>query len=62
MEIDIREDESEKVDIIRFDVDSILQKRGGCIWINADSENYKLYPAEIDNLIKALQKAKQLWT
>jgi hypothetical protein len=64
MEIDIREDESEKVDITRFDAEGILQKRGGCLWINVavDSESYKLSPAEIDNLIKALQKAKQLWT
>jgi len=70
MEIDIRDSEIDKIDRIRFsDLDSdvvVYIGNEGC----DDKETIQICPEDsgtfylkdIDNLIKALQKAKEIWS
>lgn len=68
MEIDIRDDSSEEVTHIRFAHDSeehackIENRDDGFVIVDCDdiSEGY-ISSTSIDNLIKALQKAKEIW-
>lgn len=66
MQIDIRESVSEDIDSIKFGnfgwLD-IIDDRQIININNKDNASYKLWAdkSDIDNLIKALQKAKELW-
>lgn len=63
MIIDIRKPESDRVDAIIFGDDgSKIFQEGRCINIRdgESSEDTYVYKYDVDNLIKALQKAKEL--
>lgn len=75
-ELDIRGEVVSEIDTIRFSVDDIVSKRGCCTGVfyiasdgavpietgeDAPSIAY-LYVKDIPNLIKALQKAQELWS
>lgn len=64
MEIDIRNNSEEIVDIIRFSEHDIIKHDDNVIEIIDEDDPPScttIYKKDIDNLILALQKAKELW-
>lgn len=64
MEIDIRNHSDEVVDVIRFSDRDIIRHEDSAIEIIDEGDHqYRtaIYKKDIDNLILALQKAKELW-
>lgn len=61
--LDIRPDADDKIDRIQFDGDSFLVNDLGSYYIQTrDEEHYIAVNEEsLDNLILAIQKAKELW-
>lgn len=64
MEIDIRKENGGKVDKIIFSDGEYLARDPEdilLIYTNQGVMNIEVWPKDIDNLIKALQKSKEVW-
>ena len=72
MEIDVRNDDVESSEVnIRYsdteyltlerNIGPLCSQKGVTVVDEHDLEEYTFYLCDIDNLIKALQKAKELW-
>ena len=61
--LDIRPDADDKIDRIQFDDDSFLTNDVGMYYIQTGDDKHYIPVNEesLDNLIIAIQKAKELW-
>lgn len=63
MEIDVRDEVEDDIDVIRFSDYGVIEFKDKCWWISEEeySQDFALDKDEIDDLIKALRKLKEIY-